>query len=311
MGLPGTPAAPESGPGLNGVSDTLQQAASRLPVVQVSPALDAHTGSPVTTVAVSPTGVQDTGGLNALPALGPGGGPKGNSDPLWVLDANNAQVVTTGVPEHVFAGASADFRAQVSGDTVTSYLWTLDANNASDFTGTSSLTGYQLTFTWNSNIVASHTDTVHIRAVTVHGQSDQDLTFDVIANNSAAWVNGQNQPTTYSNWPSVVVPDALKPGAHTVDGQYYSLGLDTGEVDIAHALPSYNHGIAPEMLTYSSTAADRQPVFIAHYPLDTGFDDCVHRLDDLLRHIALEPGGHRGNPPPGQRGHAGDGPLHL
>jgi RHS repeat-associated protein len=249
--------APQSSP------DAQQQAALHLPAVLASSV------TPLQPLSVfSPTvnpGSTSGQGLGTPPPQNP---PLVNQGPLWVLDANNGLTLPTGVSDHVFAGTSADIRAQVANDTITSYTWTLDQNHLSDFTSVSGQSSYRLTFAWNSNITTSHTDTIHIH--TLDGQSqtnDQDVTFDVIGTNSPAWVSGQNQPTTSSVWSNVLRPDLLTAGQETLDAQYYHLGLYTGEVMIDHALPTYNTDIAPEVLTYSSTAADRQPIFVDHYQL--------------------------------------------
>src|SRR5262249_48722491 len=76
------------------------------------------------------------------------------------------------------------------------------------------------------------------------------------------------RPTTVSTWPLVLTPDALKDNQQTIDGQYYSVAVDTGELLIRHALPTYNAAVAPLTLAFSSLAADREPIFISHYTLD-------------------------------------------
>src|SRR5205814_2341587 len=68
------------------------------------------------------SGALDGGGLLDL----------GSTDPLWVLDANKAIVVTPGVTHHDFSEWDVDLRAQVSGATVSTYYW--DLTNAPDAT---------------------------------------------------------------------------------------------------------------------------------------------------------------------------------
>src|SRR5207302_1359848 len=98
-------------------------------------------------------------------------------------------------------------------------------------------------------------------------QQVQTLTFQVAATNSPAWTS--SSPTSTSTWSSVLPADALSSGQASSVAQYYSLGLDTGEVDTGHTLPAYNPNVAALTLAYSSLAADPRPIFIAHYPLDT------------------------------------------
>src|SRR5262249_53583016 len=90
-------------------------------------------------------------------------GSKKKKDPLFVLDANNAVVVTTGIVKHDFAGYNVDLRAQVTGATVAAngYQWTLTP--AADFQNVSGLGTSRLTFTWATFTGAAHTDTVDIR----------------------------------------------------------------------------------------------------------------------------------------------------
>jgi hypothetical protein len=69
-------------------------------------------------------------------------------------------------------------------------------------------------------------------------------------------VASQYRPTTVSTWPTVLTPDAMTPDQEVLTRQYYSLGLAPGEVQTSHTLPTYNPGVPPLRLLYSSTAAE-------------------------------------------------------
>jgi YD repeat-containing protein len=203
-------------------------------------------------------------------------GPSG--DPLWVLDANDAIVVTPGVVEHEFSGWSVDLRAQVSGATVASYNWDLsEAPDAVNVTGANS---YRLQFTWASFQGPARTNTISVTTTNTDStQFTQTLTFQVAGTQVASdlgYVGGGSGgsggsytgPTGVGTWPTVVTPDALTGRQEAVGGPNYSLGLATGEVRTGHALPAYNPGVPPHQLVYSSTAADARPIFLTRYTLD-------------------------------------------
>jgi RHS repeat-associated protein len=203
-------------------------------------------------------------------------GPSG--DPLWVLDANDAIVVTPGVVEHEFSGWSVDLRAQVSGAAVSSYSWDLsEAPDAVNVTGQNS---YRLQFKWASFQGPARTNTIRITTTNADStQFTQTLAFQVAGTQVASdlgYIGGGSGgsggsytgPTSASTWPTVVTPDAVTSRQEVVGGPNYSLGLATGEVQTGHTLPAYNPGVPPHQLVYSSTAADPRPIFLTRYTLD-------------------------------------------
>jgi hypothetical protein len=126
-------------------------------------------------------------------------------DPIWVLDANKAIVVTPGTTENEFSNTAMDLRMQVSGGTVSSYSW--DLTNAPDTTGVSGSSTYDLTFTWKSFTGAAKTETILAKETPQGGsQVTQTLTFLVAGTDSPAW---STPPTTYGYWPNVLTPDTL------------------------------------------------------------------------------------------------------
>jgi hypothetical protein len=146
--------------------------------------------------------------------LDPGKPPKPHkkADPLWVLDANKAIVVTPGTTENEFSNTAMDLRMQVSGATVSTYSW--DLTNAPDTTGVSGSSTYNLTFTWKSFTGAAKTETIVAKETPQGGsQVTQTLTFLVAGTNSPAW---STAPTSFSTWPNVLTPDTLITGQQTV-----------------------------------------------------------------------------------------------
>jgi RHS repeat-associated protein len=191
--------------------------------------------------------------------------PLVSSGVLYVYDANKGVVLPSVVPINDFSTWAMDLRAQVSGTTVSSYSW--DLSHAPDATSISGQTSYRLQFTWASFTGQPRTDTISL--TTTNSDSSHNtitLTYQVTATNSAAWAS--TPPTSTSTWASVLTPDTLLSQASTAAGPYAALGLADGAVLTAHGLPAYNPGVAPLGLVYDSAAANVQPVFVVHYPLD-------------------------------------------
>jgi|GEM_PF-1838684 len=236
-------------------------------------ALTAGTGAKTTSSApvtssgtISPTNGGSPGSLStsSSPPLSGGLSPK-HHDPMWVLDANNALVITPGVTQTDFSTYPVDLRAQVSGGTVTSYSW--DLSSAPDATSISGASTYRLQFTWGSFTGADRTDTITVTENTGSNHLSQTLTFDVVSTSSPAYT--ATPPVSTSTWPTVLPPDAMTDQQMTAGlGPYYMVGLATGEVDTSHTLPTYNSNVAPITLTYNSAAANAMPILIVHYPID-------------------------------------------
>jgi RHS repeat-associated protein len=198
-------------------------------------------------------------------------GPHGRRhDPLWVLDANNALVLNNGATYHDFSTYTVDLYAQVSGATVSAtqpYMW--DLSQAPDATAISGQTSYHLHFTWATFTDVDRQDQIKLTVNTNNPQPDvQTFKFKVVAKDSPpanphpAWA-----PQQLVNWATAPSPDVMTARQATVDSQYYSLGLATGELKTSHTLPRYNPLVDPLRLVYSSTAADGLPIFIDHYTL--------------------------------------------
>jgi hypothetical protein len=124
---------------------------------------------------------------------------------MWVLDANNALVITPGVTQTDFSTYPVDLRAQVSGGTVTSYSW--DLSSAPDATSVSGTSSYRLQFTWASFTGADRTDTITVTENMGASHLSQTLTFDVVSTSSPAYT--ATPPASASTWPTVLPPDAM------------------------------------------------------------------------------------------------------
>jgi YD repeat-containing protein len=231
-------------------------------------------GTPATPAAkaiAGPTTVTPGGPPN-FPAVAPPQAPNpaitqaARNDPMWVLDANKAIVVTPGVTQHDFANWPVDLRAQVASATVSTYSWNL--SSAPDATSVSGSSTYRLQFTWANFSGSARTDTISVTETpTVGSAITQTLTFKVASTSSPAYV--ATPPTSASTWPGVLTPDALTDQqAVGGAGPYYALGLTQGDLQTSHALPSYNPGVPALGLVYSSAAANAQPVFITHFQID-------------------------------------------
>ena len=194
-----------------------------------------------------------------------------------MLDVNKGLVVTPGVTSHEFSNWSVDLQAQVSGATVSTYSW--NVSQASDATSVTGQSTYELKFTWANFTGAARTDQVTITATNSDStQESETLTFQVNSTSSPAYPS--SAPTSSATWPNVLAPDQLI-SQTTVNDGYYELGLANGALQTSHQLPSYNPNVSPLNLVYSSTAADRNQIFIAHYPLvptgsNTGVPATVH-----------------------------------
>ncbi len=222
---------------------------------------------------------QDDGTSHTPPGPPPGRGPRPRprppriraADPLWVLDANDAIVLTPGVVEHECSTWSMDLRAQVSGGTVATYTFnTSGAPDAENITQQ----GYKLTFNWRSvtqGTPAYRVNTIVVSTTNVVGDPPpaQTLTFHVYGTNSPGCTSPD--PTTVNTWlPStpVVTPDKVMSDEEVVASQYYSVSLLTGEARHVHTLPTYNPGVPPLGLVYAPPQSDSRPIFLDRFTLD-------------------------------------------
>lgn len=153
-----------------------------------------------------------------------------------------------------------DLRAQVVGGTVTSYSWDLSAAmDAEDVTVTNTA---NLSLNWDPYPESYE----QVIALTVTFSDNTTITQEY-----EFYVDGRHtavaQPTSLNTWPIVATPDLLLANEAKIESQYYSVSLASGELSVEHALPVYNPGTSPIVLSYSSTAADLRPIFINHYTI--------------------------------------------
>jgi RHS repeat-associated protein len=212
------------------------------------------------------------GGPSAPPTPGKGNG--GKAGPLvssghltvYVLDQNNGLFLNGNVNVTDFSTYSVTLDAEVWGTASPTYTWSLtNAPDASGATGTSS---YRLQFSWAS-FTGTRTDTVKLTVVSGSDTVIQNLTFLVEGTNSPGY--SATQPTTSSTWSSLLPPDAVsEKQAMAGAGPNYSVGLMDGGLRLNHTLPAYNPNVPATQINYVSTAADAQPIFVAHYQLPPG-----------------------------------------
>ncbi|MEX2118566.1 MAG: RHS repeat-associated core domain-containing protein [Pirellulales bacterium] len=199
------------------------------------------------------------------PPISPPGLAAGWTDPLWVLSANEAAVLVPGVIQHSYSTWSMDLRAQVSGGIVDDYAWDLSqAPDVQNVTGTGT---YRLQFDWASFQGSPRTNTITITTTNTDSTvQSQVLTFLVQPTNFMGQV--PPAPTSANTWGAVLSPDQIKAEQELIQAADYAISPVTGALYVAHELPSYNPGVAPIRLVYSSLAADPRPIFIDHFQLD-------------------------------------------
>jgi RHS repeat-associated protein len=213
------------------------------------------------------------------PYVPPRNPPPPAAETVNVLDANNAIVLNQNVTKLDYSGYTVSLFAQVDGATVGSYSWSLSgAPDAENITGSSA---YNLQFDWKAFTGAARSEKIVLTTTDVPS-GGKTLTFPYLVYGTDSPGYTSTQPTTYGSWNPVLQPDAIKPDQDTVAGQYYQVGLDTGELMIDHPLPSYNPGVAPLDLVYNSAFADRKDLFVAHYPIPDNRTDTPTSVADSL-----------------------------
>jgi hypothetical protein len=237
-------------PGLIGTVNT--QAS---PVTTPSQPRNSHTGG----------GTDNPPGGPTLPPRRPN---RRTRDPLFVLDAQNAIVLDPNVIKHDYSTYNVDLRAQVSGASVQSYTWTFD--NSTDYTNVTGTYSYDLQFRWGT-FTGVHDHLITLAYSTGSQNYSYGFPFRVYGTDSPP-VPNPPQPTTWSTWQpnslTLISPDAIKPDQEINDSQYYSVGLVTGDLMMKHELPTYNPGIPPVVLQYSSVASDHLPIFTGHFQIN-------------------------------------------
>ncbi|MEX0711514.1 MAG: hypothetical protein WD278_04150 [Pirellulales bacterium] len=199
------------------------------------------------------------------PLITPPGLAAGWTDPLWVLSANEAAVLVPGVIQHSYSTWQMDLRAQVSGGIVATYDW--DLSQAPDIENVTGTGTYRLQFNWTSFQGSPRTNTIVLTTTNVDSsQQSQELTFLIEPTNGMGQVPA---PTTGAGtWSTVLAPDQIQAEQELIQAAEHAISPVTGALYVARELPSYNPGVAPIRLVYSSLAADPRPIFIDHFELD-------------------------------------------
>ena len=198
----------------------------------------------------------------------PANGPADDVFPsfnLYTLDFNDGDVLFPGFVQYATPGGNVDLRAQVSGADVASYSWDTSGigSVATDISGTSS---YDLTFQWNSTFdTVSPTASITLTVTdTDSDQETQTYTFALPQRTSTGVAFG----TGTMSWPAALSPDTVLAGDDSFPSQNVSVDANSGALDTAIALPTYNPNVPGLSLTYDSQAAAPQPIFIERHELD-------------------------------------------
>ena len=188
-------------------------------------------------------------------------------DPLYVLDLNTGETLPT-VPLNTFSTWNENLLAQVSGATVSSYSW--NTSQAPDLTNISGQNAAQLQGTWANFSGATRTDVLSVTETPTSGSPlTATFTFQVASTSSPAYAS--QPPTSSITWPSVIAPDQISNQQVTEPaGSYAVLGLADGSVQTSFTMPSYNPNTTPVSLSYNSTTANAQPIFVTEYQLPQG-----------------------------------------
>jgi YD repeat-containing protein len=270
---------PTSGSGAGGLPPPAQ-----LPPAPVAPAASAPAAGPSASGGLAGPSL---GGRTASPLLGLPGGfgqlvpqspvtPKGPGNPppagsppssssltVYVQDNLNGLILTPNASVNDFSTYNVQLDANVTESLTTTPTISWDLSHAPDASGASGTSSFHLSFSWASFTGTARTDSVKVTVTSGTTQVSQTISFLVSSTSSPAYVS-----LGTLTYPTLLPPDALS-DAQTMGGlgPYYQVGLTDGELQTIHVLPSYNPNVPPLQLVYVSTAANPQPIYIAHYQL--------------------------------------------
>ncbi len=231
-----------------------------------APGQGAGTGSqspPVGGAGVSPmnaSGGATPPGSIADPVLTNASGPSQDSFPyfpLYLRDVNNGVILFPGVDQLANLDASVVLQAQVSGTTVSSYDWNT-SGISSDATGITGATTYQLSFRWEYQSTSTHVDAITL-SVTDTNSHTETYTYDFeLPEATVASSGGAGNAT----WAQVLTPDTVNENDTAWSSDYLSVDSNSGSLDTAISLPSYNPNVPALALTYDSVTADPLPIIL-------------------------------------------------
>ena len=177
--------------------------------------------------------------------------------PLYVLDVNDGVVLFPGVTQLGQVGGSVVLQAQVSGTTVSSYNWNTTGLPATSITGSST---YQLSFQWEDTAVNNVATSVTL-SVEDSNSHFETYTYDFeLLSGSTGGGGGSGGGgsgggsggggITTMTWPLTYSPDTVSPDAPEWQSHGASVNADSGALDTAINLPSYNPtvpALAPDL----------------------------------------------------------------
>jgi RHS repeat-associated protein len=180
--------------------------------------------------------------------------------PIYTLDENAGEVILPGADQLATLGGNMDLRAQVANTTVSSYSW--NTSGLTDATSISGSSTYDLTFQWDSSVTTATTNSVTLTVTNSSSQTQvQTYTFQVPAGTGTAG-------TGTTTWPQSLSPDTVSASAPSVAAHNVSVDSNSGTLDTAITLPTYNPNVPAVVLSYDSGTADPQPIIVGHHPLD-------------------------------------------
>jgi len=199
------------------------------------------------------------------PVLGNASGPSQNSFPyfpVYVLDVNDGVVLFPGVDQLATLRGSVILQAQVSGTTVSTYNWNT-SGISSDATSISGGSTYQLTFQWTNDVLTGHVDPITLSLSDSNSHTETyTYDFEVPAGDVSSSGGGGN-----ATWPQSLSPDTVSADdtAWASDGAL--VDSNSGSLQTAIALPTYNPNVPAIGLTYDSVSANPLPIIIAENTL--------------------------------------------
>ena len=180
--------------------------------------------------------------------------------PLYTLDYIQGTVLFANGYEIATPNDNVDLRAQVKDTSGVTFSWnTSGLTDAYNISGTST---YDLTFTWDASITSQKLDSVTLTATNGSSQQEIQTYYFVVTTGTNTYATGS------ADWPNTLSPDTVNPGALGWSSDGVSVDANSGALDTAIALPTYNPNVPGLALTYNSLTADPRPIVVVNHPLD-------------------------------------------
>ena len=170
------------------------------------------------------------------------------------LFPNQFQQATLGGPVNLFA--------QVSSTASSSYTYSWNTSGLTNATGITGASTANLQFSWSFTNITAAVEPLTLTVTNSSSQQESQTVYFVVP-------LGNVVTMPYSgSWPVTIPPDLVEPGAAVIPSQGVSADADSGALDSAIDLPSYNPNVPAIALTYNSVTADPRPIVVVHHQLD-------------------------------------------